>query len=370
MPPSEHFWLVIPITVVVSAVTALALIPLAIRFGWVDPPGSDKLHDAATPYLGGPAIFVALVAGAVLSPSAGSDFQRFVFVLLAGGFVLVLAGLVHDLRGLGTFLRFVIQLVACAAVVMLCGDRLHDPGSLFSGDVPAWGWFAVSLTILAALCVINAFRLIDALDGLAGGVFAVAASGMGLSAALAGQWDMFRFLAIALSAVLGFMVLNARLPWNTRARVFLGDSGSLLLGMLLAFCLIRLAGGGVNRVINPMTAVWLFAVPLLDASMLLLARSPGEDARLPANRYQLHHAFLRAGFTVGQTWLSITLLALALAAVGIGLELGGLSTAVGFPAFVALAFVYYFYLKHCWAAQRFLGRHFIYHEFTLEQPYR
>ena len=64
------------------------------------------------------------------------------------------------------------------------------------------------------------------------------------------------------------------------------------------------------------------------------------------------------------------MLATALAGVGIALELGGVPESVGFCAFLVMAFTYYLYMRHCWAAQRFLGRHFIYHEFTLEQPYR
>jgi UDP-GlcNAc:undecaprenyl-phosphate GlcNAc-1-phosphate transferase len=80
----------------------------------------------------------------------------------------------------------------------------------------------------------------------------------------------------------------------------------------------------------------------------------------------LHHAFLRAGFSVGQAWLGITLLAVILAGIGIGFEVSRLPEWLSFYAFMLVAFSYYFYMKHSWGSQRFLGRHFIHHDFEIE----
>jgi UDP-GlcNAc:undecaprenyl-phosphate GlcNAc-1-phosphate transferase len=119
----------------------------------------------------------------------------------------------------------------------------------------------------------------------------------------------------------------------------------------------------------PMTAVWLVAVPLLDTSTLIWTRWREGRSAIIADQRHLHHAFLRAGFSAGQAWLAISLLAIALGAAGVGFELAGVPDYLSFYSFMAFAFTYYFYLRHSWAAQRFLGRHFIHHDFVIEEGY-
>ncbi len=163
-------------------------------------------------------------------------------------------------------------------------------------------------------------------------------------------------------------MLNARLPWNARARVFLGDSGSLMLGLVLAWCLIKL-GSGPERAFMPMTAVWLFAVPLLDTTTLIWRRWGEGRSAFSADQNHLHHAFLRAGFSVGAAWAGMMAFSLVLAGIGAAFEFSFLPDYFSFYTFMLIAFIYYFYMKHCWGAQRFLGRHFIHHDFTIEEPY-
>ncbi len=365
---AHHAWLVLPLAVVLSAAVASLLIPLAVRLGWVDRPDARKVHEHATPPVGGLAIYVTLAVVATLAPTLALLTKPFLTSLLAGGLVLMITGLIDDLRGLSAYLRFALQVVICLLIIHLTGVRLDDFGRLFSGSVVQLGWLAVPITIFAAMGVINSFNLIDGMDGLSGAIFLVAAAGMALFAQLAGQLAMLWFLLIAISAVLGFMLLNARFPWNTKARVFLGDSGTLALGLLLAWCFIRL-GNGVDRAFMPMTAVWLFAVPLLDTSTQIRRRWGEGRSAFSADQNHLHHAFLRAGYSVGQTWTAIILLALLLAGIGIGFELSRLPDWLSFYTFMVVAFTYYFYLKYCWASQRFLGRHFIHHDFDIEEAY-
>jgi len=118
-----------------------------------------------------------------------------------------------------------------------------------------------------------------------------------------------------------------------------------------------------------MTAVWLFAVPLLDTSTLIWRRWREGRSAFSADQNHLHHAFLRAGYSVEQTWVRMALLAVALAVFGIGFEMSRLPEWLSFYTFMTVAFMYYFYLKHSWATQRFLGRHFIHHDFIIEDRY-
>ena len=114
-----------------------------------------------------------------------------------------------------------------------------------------------------------------------------------------------------------------------------------------------------------MTAVWLLAVPLLDTSTLMWRRWRDGRSAFSADQNHLHHAFLRAGFSVGQTWASMTLLAIALAAVGILFEISGVPEYVSFWTFMVVAFGYYAYLRRSWETQRFLTRNFIYNDFEV-----
>ena len=354
--------LLFPALVVLTAVLALALIPLARTIGLVDQPGGRKVHEEATPMTGGPAIFITL-ALFLLWHLADDAFSQ---ALLAGGGLLFLAGLADDRRHLSPWVRFIVQAAACLFMVYWGGVHLEDFGRLFTGSVVQLGPLYIPITIFAALGVINAFNMIDGMDGLAGGLFMVSAAGLALYAGFGGAVHLHWVLVAALSAVLGFLLLNVRFPWNPRARVFLGDSGSTFLGFLLAWSFIAL-GNDFNatgqRVFMPMTAVWLIAVPLLDTTTLIWHRWRGGGSALRGDQHHLHHAFLRAGFSTGQAWLGILSLAIALAGAGALFEASGLPEHYSFWAFMLVAYGYFWTLRRTWRIQRFLGRDFIYNDF-------
>jgi len=350
--------LVFPAMIILSAGLALALIPLARRVGLVDHPGDRKVHQHPTPLTGGPAIFITL-ALYLFWQLADDPFAQ---AVLAGGGLVFLAGLADDRRHLSPWVRIIVQVTACLVIVYWGGVRLGDFGQLFTASVLGLGPIAVPITIFAALGVINAFNMIDGMDGLSGGIFMVATAALALYAGFHGAAHLHWMLVAALSAVLGFLLLNARLPWNPRARVFLGDSGSTLLGFLLAWSFIAL-GNDFNetgrRAYMPMTAVWLFAVPLMDTSTLIWRRVRGGRSPLSADQHHLHHAFLRAGYSTGQAWFGIIAFAVALAAVGTLFEISGLPDYFSFWAFVAVAMAYFLAIHHTWVHHRFLGRDFI-----------
>ena len=281
---------------------------------------------------------------------------------------MMITGLFDDRFGLSALFRFIVQLAICLLLIRFTGVQLHDFGRLFTSEVFNLGWLAIPITVFGALGVINSYNLIDGMDGLSGGMFVVAASGLALFAGMAEHMSIFWFLLVGLAAVFGFLLLNARFPWNSKARIFLGDSGSLMLGLLLAWCFIKL-GSGADRAFMPMTAVWLFSVPLLDTSTMIWLRWRDGRSALSADQHHLHHAFMRAGYSVGETWLAIMLLALVMAGIGIGFELSALPDWLSFYTFVGIGYSYYFYIKHSWASQRFLGRHFIHHDFEIEEGY-
>jgi UDP-GlcNAc:undecaprenyl-phosphate GlcNAc-1-phosphate transferase len=342
------------LSLLATLILCLVLMPLARRSGWLDQPDARKLHARPTPLVGGVAVFVVffgvqIVAGAWL----GS--------LLVASLVVLLTGLADDRWPLSAAVRFAAQAAACFIMIYWAGIRLDDFGELFGPFTLNLGMLAVPITVFSALGVINAFNMIDGLDGLAGGVFVVAASAMTLLATLAGRADAVPLLIPMIGAVLGYLLLNARLPWNRRARVFLGDGGSMLLGFWLAWFFVDLGNGsrvGVERAFAPMTAVWLIGVPLLDTTRLIGNRWRAGKSAFEADRRHLHHAFLAAGFTVGQTWWGIVGLCAVFAGVGVVLERSGVPDYVSFYAFVAVGYLYLRVMRRTWREARFLGRPF------------
>jgi UDP-GlcNAc:undecaprenyl-phosphate GlcNAc-1-phosphate transferase len=341
----------------------LLSIPLAPRINLVDHPLYHKIHGVPTPLGGGPALLMTL--GLALALLAGGN--PFMQALLAGGALMFLVGLVDDYRHLSASVRFLVQVVACLIVVAHAGVQLDDFGRLLWDRQITLGWLAVPVTLFAALGVINAFNMIDGLDGLAGSLFLVAAGGMAILAAAGGQVAILTLLLAACGAVLGYLLLNARFPWNPKARVFMGDAGSQLLGFLLAWCFIALGNDHnetAQRAFMPMTAVWLFAIPLLDTATNIWRRWRAGESALKADQHHLHHAFLRAGFSVRQSWLMITAAAVLAAAIGLIFEVTGAPDYLSFWTFMAVAFAFHFYMRQTWRNSRFLGREFTDHVHT------
>lgn len=365
---AEFAWLAVLLAGALSASLCWALIPMALKHEWVDRPGGRKAHVDVTPILGGVAVWISLSVAAVLAWAKGWIEPSFVMPLSAGALVLLVVGLIDDRMNLSAPLRFLAQLAVCIAIMLSADVRLDDFGQLFTSDVLELSFMAVPITLFAAMGVINAFNLIDGMDGLAGSLFLLTAAGLAGFAGLSGAGSIALFLSLAAGAVAGFLLVNARFPWNDRARMFLGNSGSMMLGLILSFCLIRL-GNGPERAFMPMTAVWMFAVPLLDTSSLIWRRWGEGRSAFSADQGHLHHAFLRAGFSVNQTLAGTVLFAALLALMGIAIDRSDLPEYFSFYVFMMVAFTYYFYLKHCWGAQKFLGRHFIHHDFVIEPGY-
>jgi UDP-GlcNAc:undecaprenyl-phosphate GlcNAc-1-phosphate transferase len=356
-------FLLMLIATVVSAGLCLALIPLARRVGLVDIPGARKVHAEPTPLTGGPALLIT--SGLMLFFMARGN--PFIQGLAIGGLLMFVIGLIDDYRPLSARIRFLVQIVACMVIIVYADVRLDDFGRLLWDSSLTLGWLSIPITIFAALGVINSFNMIDGMDGVSGSVFLVAAAGMAMLAGMALQVKIHMLLLVACSAVLGYLLLNARLPWNQKARVFMGDSGSQFLGFFLAWCFIALGSDhneAGQRAFMPMTAVWLFAVPLLDTTTVMWRRWLAGSSPLAADQHHFHHAFLRAGFTVRQTWLAITGLAILLAVIGLVFEMAGAPDYYSFWTFLAVAVIFQAYIKSSWRLQRFLGRDFIYNEFV------
>ena len=343
-------------TTVLSVLLCFALAPLARKFGWVDSPDHRKQHSGDIPLVGGPAMFLASLAA--LAWLGG--WNEPTHVLAWSSLIVFLTGLVDDRRHVRVPLRFGLQILALLCMIFAGGVVLNNFGNLFWERMLGLGPLAVPITVFSALGVINAFNMIDGLDGLSSSLALVALGGMAFFAGLAGFYIEHTILLIVFAAVLGFLLLNFRFPWRERARVFMGDSGSSWLGFVLAWFFIALSQddpvANVTRAYAPIIAIWLFGLPLMDTTYVMLRRARLREPIFGADRRHLHHLFQRTGFSVRQTWAVMIGAALLMALVGIVAELRGWPEWVMFYAYIALSLCYFLLMNRAWKTRRFLGR--------------
>ncbi len=264
------------IAAALSAGITVALTPLvrllALAIGAVDKPDGRKIHTKPMPRLGGLATFASFLittfAVHFLFPQAALDSLPSLSswpLLLASSLILLVLGMLDDIRPLKPGPKFLVQFLA-AALVYFAGLRIESAADPFSGGVLSFGPLSLPLTVLWIVGVTNAFNLIDGLDGLASGIGAIAA--LTISAiALVHNEPATATLAITLAGVaIGFLRYN----FNP-AKVFLGDSGSLFLGFALAVLSIQSSAKGSTAfsVAVPLLAL---SVPIMDTSLAMLRR--------------------------------------------------------------------------------------------------
>jgi len=344
-------WITLLATAGLSLVLCLILMPITIKLGLIDHPSERKVHENPIPMAGGPAIFLAMVIAITMA----TPYNPQAIPLLIACLLMLVTGTLDDLHELSAGLRFILQIIACFIMVFYSDIVLTDFGSLMWNGVFHLGWTSVPITIFAAIGVINAFNMMDGIDGLSSMIFIIAGAAMAWLALQAGQAFNASMLIIAVGAALGFFLLNARLPWNKRARLFLGDSGSMFMGLFLAWMFIDL-GNGEDRAYTPITAVWLLGIPLLDTARLMAHRWRRGQSSMEADQYHLHHAFLKSGFSVVQTVAAITILVLFTTTIALAGHILAWPEYWMFYGYLAFSVAYEVIMYRCWHRGKFLGR--------------
>lgn len=293
-----------------SAISVVLLSRIAPLIGIVDVPGGRKQHVGAIPLVGGLAIFSAMV----VAPAA-SDVAPLASWFVLAASVVIAVGFWDDVTELSPRMKLVIQVIASAIMIWGADVQLQSVGDLF-GFRPIGLWiFAVPMTIFAVVGVVNAINMMDGMDGLAGsmsftafGWYAIVA----LDARLTGQ---FQTALLLCGGIAGFLLFNLRFPWQQRARVFLGDAGSLMIGFALGWFAIDLTQGP-GRTFPPIAAVWVLFLPLADCVSLLIRRLRMGKSPFVADRHHIHHYLLDRGFTHSQALAILTGASVLSGAVG------------------------------------------------------
>jgi UDP-GlcNAc:undecaprenyl-phosphate GlcNAc-1-phosphate transferase len=306
---------------------ALALTPvarlLAVRLGVLDhAQGARKVHCAPTPRLGGVAIVVAFYLALALVLLLDGDARALwladdglAWAIAAGGLAIAALGLRDDVKGVPARTKLAVEL-AVAGLLFAAGLRIDAVALPLLGTVQL-GWLSLPVTLLWVAGVTNAVNLIDGLDGLAAGVAGLAAAATGLLAILGGSPLVALPAAALAGAAAGFLRYN----FNP-ATTFMGDTGSLFLGFVLAALSLKLQQGP-STAIGLLASVLVLGVPLVDTSLAVVRRALRGAPIFGADRGHIHHRLLAGGLSHRAAVLVLYATSVLLAAGGVLVALGG-----------------------------------------------
>lgn len=280
-------------------ICVMPAIKLARVLGVIDQPGGRKQHDRAVPPIGGLVVFPIFM---VLALVAGADLHSY-WSLYVGLIVLLVTGAIDDRHGLNAWLKFWIQVGVAVLVSVFGGASVQHLGKLgigFNDDILWTGWAAWPFTIAAVVLLINAVNLMDGLDGLASGMSAVMLGWMIVAAIVGGDVGQALVVGVLVGALCGFLVFNMRNPWRRKASVFLGDAGSMCLGLALGWFAIHLAQWP-GMPLAPVSVAWIIALPVFDACAQFYRRVREGRHPFSPDRGHFHHHFINAGLSVRVT---------------------------------------------------------------------
>jgi len=302
------------------------------------PDRSRKFHKRATPLTGGLGILLTtLVIGKLYIDlnSYTGDIPSFAFYMMVSSLILVILFLYDDFKGLNAKLRMVFQAAISLFFIITTDTYISNLGNLFgTGDIEL-GLLSIPFTVFCVVGIMNAFNMIDGINGLCSGCAMIALLFIGFSSGIIYNTP----LIILIGSIIGFLIFNLRLVGKKRS-VFLGDHGSNLIGFWVAWLAI---GPSQNPLIEieAMSMIWFVAIPLLDCLGLIVSRlSRGVSWSTPG-RDHIHHKLMNR-FSPEGTLLIIILFSIFLCSFGLILE-KLFPTGVSLIFFIVFSSLYYFF---------------------------
>jgi len=324
----------------ISLVFSLICTPLVVRlcntYGLFDLPNARKVHKYSIPRLGGTLFMPSLGLGAVITllimyQGIQKDFHIGLsnVMMVVGSIMIYLIGIFDDLKGMKAIHKFIIQTIA-ALIFPLCNLMISNLHGLFGiHEIPLW--IGYPLTVFVILLIVNAINLIDGIDGLASGLaFLILASFAYLYHEL--HAHLFSIISTSLAgATLAFFFFNMYGKVG-RLKTFMGDSGSLFLGYVIAYLAIKYQMsqeplGFPYREESLLISFTLVFIPCIDVIRVALWRKFNGKAMFEPDKTHIHHRIMQMGLDMHQTLATIITLFISICLINYGLYVGGLETA-------------------------------------------
>jgi UDP-N-acetylmuramyl pentapeptide phosphotransferase/UDP-N-acetylglucosamine-1-phosphate transferase len=266
------------------------------------------VHASRTPNLGGIGIFFSLVV--VITTFGGLLDTKILLLLLGGMTVLFFLGLKDDLLILSPKKKFIGQLLAALVLIIFTDTRIMGFFGIFGITILPY-WFSVIFTLFVYILIINAYNLIDGVDGLAGSLALFACAAFSYVFFKTEDASMITIAVATIGSLLPFLRLN----FSKKNKIFMGDTGSMIIGFLVAFFVVRfISEAQVVRTSTfyksaPVLAVAIVFFPLLDTLRIFFIRLIiHKTSPFKADRNHLHHCYLNLGFTHVHTTLVVVVI--------------------------------------------------------------
>ena len=282
------------------------VVRIAIEKNIVDNPDARKLQRIPIPVLGGCAVLFGILLGiGFTSAHCGCPS---LFIIITAMTIMLYTGTMDDILGLSPRLRFIIEIMVVALLIMANGQSIDNFYGLWGLDtIPMW--VAFPLTIFAAVGIINAINLIDGVDGLSSGYGVMASVAFAILFSLAGDISMLTLAVVTAGSLIPFFFHNV---FGKTSKMFIGDGGTLVLGVVFSsFVINTLADGSVvgkfaeNEFgLIPFTLAVL-SIPVFDTLRVMLARIARRTSPFSPDKTHLHHLFIELGFSHAGTTVSI-----------------------------------------------------------------
>jgi len=262
------------------------VVRLAQRIGAVDHPDERKVHVSVTPRMGGLAFLISLLFIPFTMLEISSTTQGF----LIGLFIIGFTGIADDMFDISPKHKFLGIITGTGVFLIMSGTAIEELGDLFATGNIETGWFAIPLTLIAMVGFINALNLSDGLDGLAAGITLIASFFLGSFALTLGDTESLMITVVLFGSMVGFLYFNAH-----PARVFMGDTGSLILGYVLACLSLMLLKSGGGAVISPISMGILLGLPLSDTIYVMTRRVLMGKSPFRPDKTHFHHRLIDLG---------------------------------------------------------------------------
>lgn len=282
------------------------VVKIAIAKNIVDNPDARKLQRVPIPVLGGCAVLFGILLGIGFT-SAHSGCPS-LFIIITAMTIMLYTGTMDDILSLSPRLRFVIEIMVVALLMMANNQSINNFYGLWGVDT-IHQWIAFPLTIFAAVGIINAINLIDGVDGLSSGYGVMASIAFAILFALAGDISMLTLAVVTAGSLIPFFFHNV---FGKTSKMFIGDGGTLVLGVVFSsFVINTLANGSIvgkftdsDFGLIPFTLAVL-SIPVFDTLRVMLARIMHGTSPFSPDKTHLHHIFIELGFSHAGTTVSI-----------------------------------------------------------------
>ena len=327
----------------IAAVATPLIVRLATRLGAMDEPGSRRIHKKAIPRLGGLAILLGFLGTVVAIWFLGNQVSHLLYedtfrllMVLAAAVIMLALGAVDDLKGVRAKHKLVVEILVA---LVLCSLNIRINQLSLSGVFEIhFGWWSWPITVIWIVGITNAINLIDGLDGLAAGIAAIACAPIAVFALASGQILAACVMLSLLGSLLGFLIHN----FNP-AKIFLGDSGSLFVGFLLAsvsvYCSVK-----APMAVGLAAPLLALGLPLFDTLAAIVRRFLERRSLFCPDAGHMHHQLMNLGLTQRRAVLLMYTATLLAAGAGMIMVLAKQSSAVPLFAGGVIVLVVFFRL--------------------------